>query len=416
MSSMNYGWTAPLFGRSPNGTSYSSNLPFSILQTDVRSGRVNPKWKHNVEAGLDAGSPYKRYLINQVTKSQWCNWCYREYVWSVPTARYWWAPHQQTGHMALYRLRNELPWGGVSVSKAMEGRATIAFLNKARTVITPFQALPFLGELKETIEMIKRPLSGLRKANRRYALEARRLNRRLKKTNELLAGLNDSYLEWTFGVKPLLADIEAIYDATKALLVAEPKDTPISVTFHDDVLGVKTSLKFGYVWASYAGDAYASVVRTHTKLQIKGAVRATATHPLIDRAKPLLGIRLEEFVPTVWELLPYSFVADYFANVGMILGAKAVVLQDLSWYWASAKTTKQYTGFSVPVVSTPPPAFVTGLPIHASASSSSFERWKPTLRVSLKRDFEFHMPTVGQWLNVASLGLARTTSAIRNMR
>lgn len=33
------------------------------------------------------------------------------------------------------------------------------------------------------------------------------------------------------------------------------------------------------------------------------------------------GLTFREFVPSLWELLPYSFVADYFGNIGDILNA-----------------------------------------------------------------------------------------------
>jgi hypothetical protein len=42
-------------------------------------------------------------------------------------------------------------------------------------------------------------------------------------------------------------------------------------------------------------------------------------------------LRLEDFVPTVWELIPYSFVADYFTNIGDIISAFSYGNMNLRW-------------------------------------------------------------------------------------
>jgi hypothetical protein len=48
---------------------------------------------------------------------------------------------------------------------------------------------------------------------------------------------------------------------------------------------------------------------------------------LVDR----LGFRLDEFVPTLWEVLPWSFLVDYFSNVSEIISAATYVNSNLAY-------------------------------------------------------------------------------------
>lgn len=39
----------------------------------------------------------------------------------------------------------------------------------------------------------------------------------------------------------------------------------------------------------------------------------------VARLQGLFGFNLEEFVPTVYELMPWSFLVDYFSNLGTVI-------------------------------------------------------------------------------------------------
>jgi hypothetical protein len=45
----------------------------------------------------------------------------------------------------------------------------------------------------------------------------------------------------------------------------------------------------------------------------------------------LFGFTPSEFVPTAWELLPYSFLVDYFTNIGDILSSSVTSTARLAW-------------------------------------------------------------------------------------
>jgi hypothetical protein len=45
----------------------------------------------------------------------------------------------------------------------------------------------------------------------------------------------------------------------------------------------------------------------------------------------LLGVSWEDLIPTAWELIPYSFLIDYFTNIGDVLEGWSVHQSDLGW-------------------------------------------------------------------------------------
>lgn len=47
-----------------------------------------------------------------------------------------------------------------------------------------------------------------------------------------------------------------------------------------------------------------------------------------------MGLTIQEFVPTVWELIPYSFVVDYFTNIGDVVNY--AYSANLNWVYKSA--------------------------------------------------------------------------------
>jgi hypothetical protein len=44
------------------------------------------------------------------------------------------------------------------------------------------------------------------------------------------------------------------------------------------------------------------------------------------------GLGTRDFIPTIYELIPYSFLVDYFVNIGEILNAWSFNQADLAWH------------------------------------------------------------------------------------
>jgi hypothetical protein len=57
------------------------------------------------------------------------------------------------------------------------------------------------------------------------------------------------------------------------------------------------------------------------------------------------GLNIQEFIPTVWELVPWSFFVDYFANIGDILECATLIRSDVSWVNRGIKQSQKVTHY-----------------------------------------------------------------------
>lgn len=383
-----------------NGSSWSARNK-TFTPTDAISGSDNPKWEERIEAGLDAGSSYTRNYSNKVIapgngEFTWTQWkdnnkkSFYTYVFN--------------GAIGLWSMDPTLSFAAPDTLSA-QSQAKIAFLGKIRENQTPFQALPFFGELKETIGMLRSPFKGIRRHTVRYNRTVRRLGRNMsgKAAGHIADAIADAYLQWTYGVVPLINDVESIMTAAKDLLSSETADIPLSVTVKTEAMG-PGSMTFNGP-SSSARVVWYNHRTARVKVQIKGALKSDVSHPLQNRVQVKVGLQLTEFVPTAWELLPYSFLIDYFSNVGDVLGAAVTSTAAMRWYWMSTKVTKRVTCFGMALPTTGIPRSHRGSAGPAIIETMSFNRSKPALSVSL-RDFRLQLPNLGQTINTLVLGFA----------
>jgi hypothetical protein len=122
-------------------------------------------------------------------------------------------------------------------------------------------------------------------------------------------------------------------------------------------------------------------------------------------AANLFGFNPSEFVPTAWELIPYSFLADYFTNIGDILDSWAYGRGNLSW---SNRTQIQETNNSYfgPVKLEPFLSYAT-VQQYISAPPAVFTHRKISRASYLGNfvpQFQTEIPGMStKWINLAAL-------------
>lgn len=323
----------------------------------------------------------------------------------------------------ISRLIDEIGTQGVSIlvptgSPSDEDltRADALALGKfARKVVDAQTAVKggvVLGELAQTLRMIKNPAQGLRRLvddwgeAARAIRSARRLSALKKHIASTAANLADAWLEYSFGWKPLLSDID---DGCKALAQYNTGQSIVTKRIHamETVDGTPVEDR------NLTGESFAVwqrwvLTRGRSTVIYRGAVRVTARDPKqMDPA--LFGFSPEQFLPTAWELIPYSFLIDYFSNVGDIVNGWSTLFAKLSW---SNRTTRrqivresgtraQQAWLSDPI------KLLVSVPCKVVATHTSVSRAK--YNGTYVPDLVFEMPSFGsmRWLNIAALIASR---------
>jgi hypothetical protein len=234
------------------------------------------------------------------------------------------------GHLAAKRY---LPFGvhnnpSISSSAALN-RAWAKAYKQIRKAQTSMSGGVFLGELREAYHMLRHPAEGLRKAIKESYLDKLK---KVKKAdgNRWKKAISQTWLESSFGWRPFINDLEDAMNAYSELtknnreefrhIRAIGKDQKfVSATNNESY---PESLNFYVLGNSRIWDEVIVVVR--------GEVKRKLVTTAADKAR-LFGLAPSEFAPTVWELLPWSFLVDYFTNIGDVIEAGATDTSTVAW-------------------------------------------------------------------------------------
>lgn len=218
--------------------------------------------------------------------------------------------------------------------------ALAGFVKKVLSAQHQMQSLVSAGELGETLRMLRRPGEAFRKRLWNYVQDARRNFRRVKGRKPYVQRrvLRDTWLEANFGWAPFVSDIEDARKAYAALYEYKPWKY---IRFNASVSKVADDRSVGFS----NHDSESSIVISARQLTQHDVL--TIYNGVVDLEVDGLGFRLarqnfgfdwQNFFPTVWELIPYSFLVDYFSNIGEMIAASSLNTSRLRWV---AKTVKQ---------------------------------------------------------------------------
>jgi len=266
-----------------------------------------------------------------------------------------------------------------------------------------------IGELRETLGMIRHPGQAIYRGVGQYLGGLKKVVKgtapRSRKRIDVVA---ESWLEYSFGWKPLFNDVR---DGMKALSQIRngrmPRKT-VTATGTDSAGPNEPTLR---------SDNYGPVkIRYQVGQYSKSSVKYTSSVMVKtpdDRGgiAQILGLDLPNFIPTLWELIPYSFLVDYFTNVGDIIQAQSNPTATVNW---TVKGTCVEATCKVDV----PRCDIT--PSGNPYATRSTLAWQPvsgagvTRRLvtrdsymgSLVPNLQFQIPGFGlKWLNLGSLAV-----------
>jgi hypothetical protein len=315
-----------------------------------------------------------------------------------------------------YTIEN-LPW-----SKA-DNLAKANFIKKVRQTQTSFQGGVFLGELSEAMLQIRSPVRSLRKGVSNYldavktrAKSARRIPNRKKRNSSLREMVSDTWLEYSFGWSPLLNDIEDGARTIADAIHREDITRKMVVGYGEDKIMVRNQSNEVSISAGTLPFISMSL-RYYTKAQVKyyGLVGVN-TYSAANLQR--IGFSRNDVLPTLWELVPYSFLVDYFVNVDDIIDAASLTDSGIMWTSRTIRLSNEVEAYApVTHLTTSSSYQITGT---ASASSGIFYKRTSISRSryfgSLVPSLQFSLPTSPKkLLNIAALW-ATSNSVSRYIR
>lgn len=365
---------------------------------DTRIGTVLPGWRGMVKRGVNATTAY--------------NCTFQE--WMAPTLRAVGTVTQKSG---AYTTREfwDTPPGFWSVSPSNPASYSAAtadlaarsqFLKRYRHKRTQFQSGVFLGELMETVKMIRHPAEALRRGIDDYYRTVKKRIRRHGRSKRLI---QDTWLEYVFGWAPLVNDAkDALKLATADTNVVRKKIRSDECTERLDVTKTNNQFTYGHTRAKWT-----HVHQGEVMVKIKGAVSANMGNPGFPEQ---CGLSWSNFLPTIWELIPYSFLFDYFTNIGTVIDGISTGKILLDW---GCKITRKQASVLIDGVTLDQAYLDSFKPIGGRTSGFATGGGVAATRTELVRqymnqvsvglgDFAFKLPGSGtKWLNIAALAKLR---------
>lgn len=298
-----------------------------------------------------------------------------------------------------------------------EKEATKKFYRKVADVKKSFDGLVFMGELRESLRMLRNPAKSLFDSARHDYLDAI-ARRKHRNPRNWAKGLSGAWLEWAFGVTPLVNDINNI------LLGLD--------RFNSDPIQTTMITAVGRSRAAKPPGRHEWVPPNHVRMWFKGTQTERVTQKVkyrgmyVRKASTIkdltgkqkfaqtFGLEMREFVPAAWELMPWSFLVDYFTNIGDILEQTFTSLEHVAWCnrtQIDTGTRVDQLGLDVPrtkaALTIPGVAEFTGASVLSDSLCSTTRRlWARAPATPQVSPFHLEIPgSVQKWLNIAALGV-----------
>jgi hypothetical protein len=300
-------------------------------------------------------------------------------------------------------------------------RAIAKFISQYNNSRSSIMGGPYIKELGQTLSTIINPMSSIRDLTLGYLGRAEKHGRRYKRDRKSLSkALGDSYLEYGFGLAPFAQDVVNLFVKADSLRLDVKA---IDATASERVFASNDAEP--YVNTGYVDlVAYRNVQKySRVTVRLKGMIRTGIDkNGQISRAQAL-RILPQDFLPTVYELVPWSWLLDYFTNVGDLIQAYSFPFSDVVWGCRTHRLERRaiYSSIKLNAPSIPFNCTLKQNSSYATGGNGTigYTVWE---RIYLTpSDFvprlEFRLPTnAGQIRNMGAILLQRGTSVASLLR
>lgn len=228
-----------------------------------------------------------------------------------------------------------------SSTASAEAMALSQLYRKIDSELVRLNSLASLAEFGDVLHQFGHPFESI------IDLTNRRLNR-LKLESRGLKGtvvfrkikfaqiVASTYLEYAFGLAPLISDTRKLAESVAQWQYERSEELRRrSKVTGSGISTFSTSDTSTFNAATSTYLAFTSTKKRQTDNRCRYTVGLNnsihADFGSADRLKQLCGFDPKKFIPAAWEVVPWSWLLDYFTNVGDILQASATNTSAVTW-------------------------------------------------------------------------------------
>jgi len=302
--------------------------------TGTRTGSRVPGWRKLVESGQNATSNYTSDRKGSLKHSY--GFAYLHAV--IPGTP---MVLDETFIGFVFPVTDISHLSGTDFLKVENAALTKAY-QRIRSETSHMNGLSFLGELRETVRALKHPYSSMAKLveNHLYSLKVKRRGfpkGSLDKNPKWHKVLADTWLETKFGMMPLISDTKAIAESLARHADPKPKRSKITASSSSTLRTVTPTQAI----VPNSLIVYRLTTDRVTEYSVQWTVGMAVTQEVdsssVGSLGKILGLTPENFIPAAWEVMPWSWLIDYFSNVGNIIEAGCTNTTGVTW---SCRTTR----------------------------------------------------------------------------
>jgi hypothetical protein len=316
-------------GGAPSSFTVSQPMSVDTIYRDQRIGSDNPRWRDIIRQGQDATTFFSGSAFSEPFHC-WVTATIKGTEIRKADSHQRDVSYQFDGNPSVDYPPSSGGNPDSSVKADVKNRVIRRFLDAIDTAQTSFEAGQDLGEYKETLHSIQRPLGPLRERILSYFDRLTKVGISKYRINKhgLTKTIADTYLEFHFGWQPLVDDVaKAIADCGRFRFPVIPVRASQHAVFSVQDINVHSQWPFfpvGYTRKYRETSTYF--------LRYKGAIKTRNLMPSgqISLAQSL-QLTPDKWLPTVWDLLPYSWMADYFVNIGEIIRGFSALSTNFAW-------------------------------------------------------------------------------------
>lgn len=292
------------YTRDGSPRTYLTNPGWTVLPSNVVTGGSIPDYKVAIAKKQNATGGYTRTVIKANPRVS--STCYFSPLPNLP----WW--ETQISGSDFWRW---VPDGLTLITpvedNVLKDQALARIKRKLASNTGQFKAMVPLAEIGELRGSIRKA-AGLASSTLKALIEIRRTKGRSASKHAA-----DTWLNFNFGIAPVLKDIESAATAIEYILYAQSRNLVLKGTASKTW---KTSSRSTNVSANYLSSATVAYEFQHELLYsytagffidaVSGNDYGVLKH---------LGFEPVELPSVGWELIPYSWVVDYFTTTGAFL-------------------------------------------------------------------------------------------------